>query len=100
MIGQEVSYDAYVKAKLIVEQYKRQTQKVQVSVTYNAEIRATLRMDKTLTTDEIKDILANGCYGYGDEGSSGETRILQMTSLIVNGEQVINKSNKQNQNAE
>jgi hypothetical protein len=84
----EITSDEYVKAQEVIERYKYQQKKtVQVTVSYNATVTATIQVPEDWSIDKIKTNLKRDYYGY-DLDDEPSTDLSDMTELIVNGVEI------------
>lgn len=84
----EISYEEYEQAQSICRRFDYQQDKtVQVSVTYKAEIIATVKVPNDWSHKKIKEELKTGHYQF-DKDVDDFIRLGKITGLIVNGEEI------------
>lgn len=85
MEKKKITPEEYSKAYEIIQRYEYQQKKtIQVTVTYDASVTATIQVPDNWSSDEIKENLKRGYYGF-ELDDQPYTRLSGITELIVNG---------------
>ena len=71
----------------IEKSYLNKYDTVEVTVTYTAEVTATVSLHTSMTIDEIKEELKNG-YCRADMDDNEYIKLNKITELIVNGYEI------------
>ena len=92
----KITKGEFDKALEIIERYKYQENPtIQVSVTYNAKVYATVNVPSDWSVEKIREELEDGNYHGLDRDEPASTRVHNMSQLIIDGE-VINLNTSKN----
>ncbi len=84
----EITLEEYNKAYEIVKRYEYQMKgTIQVAVTYDAKVSATIQVPHDWDIKKIKEELKTGYYDF-KENEEPDTELGEITELIVDGEEV------------